>query len=139
LHRAADLPVYFYQYTHPLPPKRGAPPNSLRAIGAAYDAQVAYALGNLDNEPSYAWTPDDREVSRIFSGYIERFVKTGDPYNPYLPPWPVVRGGEDLTRQTIGTPTRMEIAREAARIALVESYQNFVSTDFDFKLPRVTE
>lgn len=122
-HRRADrAPVYFYSYTHPRPPKRDAEPGQPSDAGAVHSGEIEYALGNLDGEPSYAWTAEDREVSRIFSGYMAQFVKSGNPNGPMLPTWPAVReeqGG--LLRQVINTRTHTMTDRDAARHALVQT------------------
>jgi para-nitrobenzyl esterase len=133
-HRAAYLPAYVYTYTHPLPPKRDAQPNEQTATGAVHGAQVEYALGNLDGELSYAWTAEDYEVSRIFSGYIAQFVKNGDPNGRGLPQWRPVRDEEGgVPRQMIGANTFTEIAREAQRQALVTSLFNTVAGTLGFQ------
>ena len=82
LHRqTGQAAVFYYRYSQPLPPAAEvttgpvAPP----MLGAAHDAQVAYSLGNLDSQRRYAWTAADYDVSRVFSRYIEQFVKTGNP------------------------------------------------------------
>jgi para-nitrobenzyl esterase len=124
LHRAARLPVYFYQYTHALPSKRTGFPADLTvtSAGASYGAEIEYALANLDLEPSYAWNADDRKVSRTFSGYIEQFIKTGNPNGPQLPDWPAARDDQGgVLRQMIGGNTHTEVAGEAQRQALVQS------------------
>jgi para-nitrobenzyl esterase len=121
-HRSAHVPTYFYRYTHPLPPKLGAPPNERPATGAVHAAQIEYALGNLDSEPLYAWSAEDRDVSRIFSGYVTQFVKTGNPNGPQLPDWRAAREEEGgVLRQMIGVSTHTEVAREAARQAFVQA------------------
>jgi para-nitrobenzyl esterase len=121
-HRAADVPTYFYMYTQPLPPKVGAQPGEPPATGAVHAAEIEYALDNLDGEAVYAWTAKDREVSRIFSGYLTQFIKSGNPNGAQLPDWPVA--GDDqggVLRQMIGANTYTEVAREAQRQALVQS------------------
>jgi para-nitrobenzyl esterase len=82
LHRqTGQAPVFYYRYAQPLPPQAEVPagPVAPPMLGAAHDAQVAYALGNLHSQRRYAWTAADYDVSRIFSRYIEQFVKTGNP------------------------------------------------------------
>jgi para-nitrobenzyl esterase len=82
LHRqTGQAAVFYYRYTQPLPAKADVPAGPVMPpmLGAAHDAQVAHALGNLDNQRRYAWTAADYDVSRIFSRYIEQFVKTGNP------------------------------------------------------------
>jgi para-nitrobenzyl esterase len=126
LHRqTGGAPVYFYEYAHPRPletsPLRDGPPKSL--IGTVHGAEIEYALDNLDAEPQYVWAADDREVSRVFSGYVAQFVKTGNPNGSGLPEWPAVReqqGG--LTRQVIANPTQTVLDRGAAEQAFMLRY-----------------
>jgi para-nitrobenzyl esterase len=61
--------------------------------GAVHSAEIEYALGNLATNPVYAWTDDDRAVSRFMEGYFANFIKTGNPNGPGLPEWPAVGGG----------------------------------------------
>ncbi|RKP49447.1 carboxylesterase/lipase family protein [Trinickia fusca] len=122
-HRTAShAPVYFYLYTHARPAKRNAPPGAPAEPGAMHASEIEYMLGNLDREPSYAWTADDREVSRLFSGYAVQFVKHGNPNGATLPDWPAVREDQGgLLRQVIDTRTETQIDRSAARHAFLES------------------
>jgi para-nitrobenzyl esterase len=72
LHRATHQPTYFYVYAHPLPPRldgqSDARPDEEITTRGFHAPGVEYALGNLDVEPLYAWTNEDREVSRFYSG-----------------------------------------------------------------------
>ncbi len=122
LHRQTGrAPVYFYSYTHPRPPELDAVQgqDAQPVLGAAHSAEIEYALGNLKERQRYAWTAEDHEVSRIFSGYIEQFVKTGNPNglaqdvsisadsgtpSPQpLPTWPAAReAGANIPRQSLG-------------------------------------
>ncbi len=132
LHRqTGQAPVFYYRYVQGMPrevepPQKDAvlPP----VLGAAHDAQVAYAFGNLDNQRRYAWSAADYDVSRIFSRYTEQFVKTGDPNGVAsvasvagdspggaaapqamgsVPNWPALRvEGQGVLRQIIGENTQ---------------------------------
>ena len=94
-------------------------------MGAEHGAEVEYMFDNLEKQPQYAWTEKDREVSRVFSGYVARFVKTGDPNGQdverdSLPVWPAARedrGG--VLRQSIGSDTRTIVDTNAARYNLL--------------------
>ena len=82
LHRqTGQAAIFYYRYVQGMP-REAEPPKETVAppvLGAMQDAQVSYALGNLDNQRRYAWTAADYDVSRIFSRYTEQFVKTGNP------------------------------------------------------------
>jgi para-nitrobenzyl esterase len=127
LHRqTGQAPVYFYEYRHPRPSEAvQAKEQKLQAAigepGAANGAEIEYALGNLDNQPRYVWKPEDREVSRIFSGYVAQFVKTGNPNGDTLPDWPAVREEKvGLPRQVIATQTHTVRDSSAARQAFLQ-------------------
>jgi para-nitrobenzyl esterase len=101
LHRQAGrAPVYFYLFARRRPPavagstggtqradraegpdgaKMTSNDDPMLSSGAPHRSEIVYVFGNLDQDPRYRWTNDDRTVARIFSGYIERFVKTGTP------------------------------------------------------------
>lgn len=144
-----NAPVFYYRYTQPLPPKTPAasgagqlaqpsrPPQP--AIGAAHDAQISYAFGNLSNDRRYEWTAADYDVSRIFSSYVEQFVKTGDPNGTpsaahtesdeeaternsgWLPRWPAVRAdNRGILMQVIGENTHSVWDRSAPRQGLIQ-------------------
>jgi len=53
-----------------------------------HSAEIEYALGNLDVNPLYRWTGDDRRVSLVMSGYFANFIKSGNPNGKGLPLWP---------------------------------------------------
>ncbi|MGN6667298.1 MAG: carboxylesterase/lipase family protein [Trinickia sp.] len=136
-------PIFYYRYTQPLPPEVNASSESAPArapvLGAAHDAQIAYALDNLNNVRRYAWTAADYDVSRIFSSYVEQFVKTGNPSGAqasadsasteeaagqngkWLPRWPAVRAdNRGIQMQTIGENTNSVWDRSGPRQGLIE-------------------
>ena len=132
LHRqTGQAPIFYYRYVQGLPPEiknpLATPTDTVQppVLGAAQDAQVAYAFGNLGNQPRYAWRASDYDVSRIFSRYMEQFVKTGDPNGANqagsdspdgaaaprntasVPNWPAVRvESQGVLRQVIGENTQ---------------------------------
>jgi para-nitrobenzyl esterase len=124
LHREpGGAPVYFYLYTHKRPTRRNPEPEQLPEDGAVHSSEIEYALGTLTEANRFAWRPEDYAVSRIFSGYIAHFVKTGTPNDPSLPPWPVAREQEGgLLRQRIDTDTQTITDAEAARHAFLSRY-----------------
>ncbi len=113
-HRTGKAPVYYYRFNQPRPAKRdgSAGPDA----GAVHSGEIEYALGNLDGNKVYAWTPTDRQVSATMEGYFANFIKTGNPNGVGLPTWPAVApqdGG--LLRQEIGAHTQTFIDRHAPR------------------------
>jgi para-nitrobenzyl esterase len=121
--RTGDSPVYFYYFDQPRPLKRDAAPGATVDAGAVHSAEIEYALGNLDTNLVYAWTPADHETSRIMEGYFAQFIKTGDPNGTNLPEWPAVKDSDGgLLRQTIDAHVRTEVDRGAARQAFLQQF-----------------
>lgn len=123
--QTGHAPVYYYLYTHPRPPKRDA---ALKqpVPGAEHSVEIEYALGSLEKRHQYDWTAHDREVSRVFSGYLANFVKTGQPSGAKpgaLPDWPAVRAERTgFTRQIIGSQTHTHIDDTGPRHAFLQRY-----------------
>jgi len=122
-------PVYRYYYSRPRPamnpemgnatanlaggvtrgaPAPGAPAAPPRPIpkGAVHSSEIEYAMGNLDTNKVYAWTPDDHKVSETFQGFFSNFVKTGDPNGTGLPTWPAANRGTDIHVMRIDVETK---------------------------------
>ena len=110
LHRRSGQPTYYYYYAHvrpaALPPLADDTPAPL---GAVHSAEIEYALGNLDVNPLYAWTGEDRASSATMQGYFAAFVKAGDPNAAGLPRWSAApASSKTATRQVIDVNTRSE-------------------------------
>ncbi|MCX7514912.1 carboxylesterase/lipase family protein [Frateuria hangzhouensis] len=131
--RTADAPVYFYLFARPRPAKRHPLPGEQPDPGAVHSGEIEYALGNLDSNPVYAWTPADHKVSRVMEGYVERFVKTGNPNGPGLPAWAAVGNADGpVPRQRIDVDTGTINDTGAARQAFLQS---FIATHPAIALP----
>ncbi len=117
LHRHTRQPTYYYHFAHPRP--AALPPLTnpdVPPIGAVHSAEIEYALGNLDTNPAYAWTADDRRISTVFQGYFTAFIKTGNPNAAGLPNWsPAPSGDGVIPRQIVDVQTRSEPFVEQAR------------------------
>ena len=94
-HRRTGAPTYYYYYVQPRPPLEGRPGV------AGHSAEIEYLMGNLDRNNIFAWTADDREVSRLLSAWAVNFVKTGNPNGPGLLSWPAAGAGATYQRLTI--------------------------------------
>ncbi|WP_158244225.1 carboxylesterase/lipase family protein [Trinickia dabaoshanensis] len=119
----SGAPVYFYLYTHKRPQKRNPEPDQLPEDGAVHSSEIKYALGTLGLSNRFVWRPQDHAVSRIFSGYVAHFVKTGTPNDPSLPAWPASReeqGG--LLRQQIAVDTKTITDVETPRHTFLRRY-----------------
>ena len=115
LQRRAGLPVFFYEYRRVRPPSLAAAASGEPPLGAVHSAEIEYALGNLDANPMYGWTADDRRVSDVMSGYWVNFVRTGDPNGPGLPAWPAAGTGATPPRALIDVVTGAAPFAEQAR------------------------
>ncbi len=121
--RSSKAPVFFYYFAQPRPAKRHPLPGEQPDVGAVHSGEIEYALGNLDTNQVYAWTPADHETSRTMEGYFAQFIKTGNPNRAGLPTWPAVSKSDGgLLRQTIAPHTHTEVDRGAARQAFLQEY-----------------
>jgi para-nitrobenzyl esterase len=78
------------------------------ARGAVHSAEIEYALGNLDSNKVYAWTPEDQKVSASMEAYFANFIKTGNPNGAGLPKWPAANSGDVVQVMHINVDTRVE-------------------------------
>jgi para-nitrobenzyl esterase len=109
--RTSGKPVYRYYYTQPRPATRDGAP---AATGAGHSVEIEYVLGNLDGNKVYAWTPQDRAVSRQAQAYFANFIKTGNPNGAGLPKWPA------LGAQGAGTGTPVMVLGVQSKAAAAD-------------------
>jgi len=136
--KTGGKPTYYYLYSRPRPPMRpemgDATPGLAGGVvrgpqaaantrppsrGAVHSAEIEYAMGNLDSNKVYAWTPDDYKVSEIMQGYFANFIKTGNPNGKGLPDWPKFDTGH---RMIIDENTRAESERVRARYEFLDQF-----------------
>jgi para-nitrobenzyl esterase len=84
---AKAAPTWRYYYSRPRPATVDGKP---AASGAGHSVEIEYAMGNLDGNKVYAWSDDDRTVSRTMQAYFANFIRQGDPNGKGLPAWPKV-------------------------------------------------
>lgn len=91
-------PSYYYCYDHIRPARKisegGSGEHSDR--GAVHSAEIEYLLGNLDNNPLYAWQEIDYRVSKLMQSMFVQFIKFHDPNADNLPHWPQFKTGKRL-------------------------------------------
>lgn len=133
-------PVYRYYYARPRPrmsaamgnatpglaggvirnsgaaPATPAPP----ARGAVHSAEIEYAMGNLDSNKVYDWTPEDHKVSTVMQGYFANFIKTGNPNGAGLPAWPAVKTGGPAQYLRIDVDPKVETEAHRGRYLLLD-------------------
>ncbi|MFN0123420.1 MAG: carboxylesterase/lipase family protein [Blastocatellia bacterium] len=127
-------PTWYYRYDRPRPamrPEMGdaqpglaggvvrGQPARPPARGAVHSAEIEYAMGNLDSNKVYAWTPDDHKVSRVMQDYFANFIKTGNPNGKGLPEWPKFSAGQRLI---IDVNTRAEADNARTRYEFHEQF-----------------
>jgi para-nitrobenzyl esterase len=136
--KTGGKPTYYYNYARPRPAMRPEMGNSTaglaggvvksppavanplpQARGAVHSAEIEYAMGNLDSNKVYAWTPDDYKVSKVMQEYFANFIKTGNPNGPGLPTWPTFDTGQ---RMTIDVDTRAELEKVRARYQFLDQF-----------------
>jgi para-nitrobenzyl esterase len=129
--KTGGKPTYYYLYARPRPAMRSEMGNAVAGLaggvvtgaqaaanprpqsrGAVHSAEIEYAMGNLDSNKVYAWTPDDYKVSKTMQEYFANFIKTGNPNGKGLPNWPIFRDGQ---RMIIDVNTRTEADKVRAR------------------------
>ncbi len=134
--KTGGKPTYYYRYDRPRPAMRpemgdaqpglaggvvrgqsSAPPRP-PARGAVHSAEIEYAMGNLNSNQVYAWTPDDHKVSQVMQAYFANFIKTGNPNGKGLPNWPLFKTNQRLI---IDVNTRAEADKMRARYEFLDS------------------
>lgn len=118
--RTGGKPTFRYYYSRPRPAMNPAKGTQGAARGAAHSAEIEYAMGNLDGNDVYAWTPDDRKVSETMFGFFANFVKTGSPNGDRLPKWPALGKGDTGEVMHIDVESRAGPDRTRARYQLLD-------------------
>jgi len=136
--KTGGKPTYYYLYARPRPPMRpemgDAQPGLAGGVvsgrqaaanprpparGAVHSAEIEYAMGNLDSNKVYAWTPDDYKVSKVMQEYFANFIKTGAPNGKGLAVWPKFVEGRRLV---IDANTRAEADQARSRCEFLDQF-----------------
>ncbi len=132
-------PVYRYLYSRPRPAMTAEMGNATPGLaggvvkstdatamkaptakGAVHSAEIEYAMGNLGNNKTYAWTPDDYKVSEVMQNYFANFIKTGNPNGPGLPKWSAISGDKNVPYMQIDVNTRAETEQNRGRYLFLD-------------------
>ncbi|HEX3423491.1 MAG TPA: carboxylesterase/lipase family protein [Sphingomicrobium sp.] len=125
LQRRTGAPTYYYYFTR-VRPRFVGDPSASPPWGAIHSAEIEYALGNLDANPRYVWTEDDRKVSSTMSAYFANFIKTGDPNHKGLPIWAKAPlNASKIRRQVIDVDTHSAAFPEQRRYVAAEQLPSF--------------
>ena len=103
--RRAGAPAYLYFMDHTPPAFRLYTPDDPdlklaqgpRSAGAYHSGELAYVFGTVDRG-GMDWQADDRQLSRMMTGYWTNFARTGNPNGPTLPLW---RAYDPATHSTL--------------------------------------
>ncbi len=136
--KTGGKPVYRYYYSRPRPPMtpemgnataglaggviKGTGPAATPAPparGAVHSAEIEYAMGNLDTNKVYQWTPEDHKVSSVMQDYFANFIRTGNPNGAGSPEWHPTSDGA-LPVMRIDVETRAEADRHRGRYLLLD-------------------
>jgi para-nitrobenzyl esterase len=96
----------------------GNPPPPAR--GAVHSAEIEYAMGNLDTNKVYQWTPDDHKVSAVIEDYFANFVRTGNPNGAGLPKWHAANAAGEAPVMRIDVKTHAEPDSHRSRYLLLD-------------------
>ena len=122
LQRRTGAPTYYYYFTRVRPRWVEDTSGNPQPWGAVHSAEIEYALGNLDTNPRYAWTAEDRKVSATMSAYFANFIKTGNPNGKGLPAWPKASlDAAKIRRQVIDVDTHSVPFPEQRRYVAAEA------------------
>ena len=83
--RESRNPAFYYQFAHAPPFPKGS---AYEGWGPSHFSELWYVFDHLGQQPAWRWTPEDRWLADVMSGYWGNFVKTGEPNGPGLPRWP---------------------------------------------------
>jgi len=129
--KTGGRPTYYYYYAYyarPRPPMRPEMANAQQQTaanprpaprGAVHSAEIEYAMGNLNSNKVYAWTPEDYKVSKVIQEYFANFIKTGNPNGKGLPNWPQFGANQ---RMIIDVNTRAEADKVRARYEFLDQF-----------------
>ncbi|RYE16839.1 MAG: carboxylesterase family protein, partial [Sphingobacteriaceae bacterium] len=91
----------------------------IAAVGAPHAFEIEYAMGNLDKNKVYAWTPEDEQISATMLQYFANFVKTGSPNGSSLPVWSEISKNSNQL-MNIGLKTHQQKTQNRSRYLFLD-------------------
>jgi len=118
--------VYRYVFSTPRPPEV-KPTNNANAdklpkalVGASHASEIEFAMGNLESNKVYAWTPDNYKVSALMENYFANFIKTGNPNGKGLPKWEPNTNGSKVKFMNIDVNAKLETESDRGRYLFLD-------------------
>ena len=124
--KTGEKPVYRYVFSTPRPPEVKPTDNAnankmpKALVGASHASEIEFAMGNLESNKVYAWTPDNYKVSALMENYFANFIKTGNPNGKGLPKWEPNTNGSKVKFMNIDVNTKLEIENDRGRYLFLD-------------------
>ena len=124
--KTGEKPVYRYIFSTPRPPEvkptDNASDNKMpkALVGASHASEIEFAMGNLESNKVYAWTPDNYKVSALMENYFANFIKTGNPNGKGLPKWEPNTKGSKVKFMNIDVNTKLETESDRGRYLFLD-------------------
>lgn len=111
-----DVFLYYFDQRPPYPPDS----RFADVEGAPHASEIIYVFENLETE-TFAWRPEDRQISEAMAIYWTNFAKTGDPNSAGLPAWPAYDPDGASAMVFNGRPEAMRLPN-LERVRVLDAY-----------------
>jgi para-nitrobenzyl esterase len=124
--KTGEKPVYRYIFSTPRPPEVKPTDNAnankmpKALVGASHASEIEFAMGNLESNKVYAWTPDNYKVSALMENYFANFIKTGNPNGKGLPKWEPNTNSSKVKFMNIDVNTKLETESDRGRYLFLD-------------------
>jgi para-nitrobenzyl esterase len=123
--KTGEKPVYRYVFSTPRPPEVKPTANNNSNLpkalaGASHASEIEFAMGNLESNKVYAWTPDNYKVSALMENYFANFIKTGNPNGKGLPKWEPNTKDSKVKFMNIDVNTKLDAENDRGRYLFLD-------------------